>query len=233
MRKIKWLAAFFLPLLLVSFLQSQSLADLAKKEKERRAALKGKTATVITPAELAKVKKRAAVESVNQEQTAEEAAAAGQAGEAAQGAEAQGQAQEGVTPPATAGQAQAADAQKPAETAPAEAPPMSDKDYRAKQAELSKAAEDKQELVDLLTLKMNSLYQEFYGLDNMKSREIVQTQISDTYDKLLKAEIEARRRPRTSRISWPRRKRTKPRESGSSSGSRPFRQARAEPAPPP
>ena len=70
---------------------------------------------------------------------------------------------------------------------------MSDKDYRAKQADLTKAAQDKAELVDLLTLKMNSLYQEFYGLDNMKSREMVQTQISDTYDKLLKAEVEAKK----------------------------------------
>ena len=200
MRKTRWLMAFFLPLLLVSFLQSQSLGDLAKKEKVRRAALKGKTATVITNVELAKVKKRPAVESTSQEQSGEETAAAGQAGEAAQGAEAQGQAQEGVTPPATAAQGQAGEAQtvkpgeaeKPAGTAPAEAPPMSDKDYRAKQAELTKAAQDKQELVDLLTLKMNSLYQEFYGLDNMKSREMVQTQISDTYDKLLKAEVEAK-----------------------------------------
>jgi len=46
-------------------------------------------------------------------------------------------------------------------------------------------------MVDLLTLKLNSLYQEFFGLDNVKSREILQSQISDTYDKLLKAEVEA------------------------------------------
>ncbi|MGZ5469808.1 MAG: hypothetical protein ACXWG5_11700, partial [Candidatus Aminicenantales bacterium] len=60
MRKTKWLAAFFLPLLLVSFLQSQNLADLAKKEKARRAALKGRSATVITTADLAKAKRRPA-----------------------------------------------------------------------------------------------------------------------------------------------------------------------------
>lgn len=188
MHKTRWLAAFFLPLLLVSFLQSQSLADLAKKEKARRAALKGKTATVITTADVAKVKKRPAVESTNQEKTVEETA------EAAQGAEIQGQAQEGVTPPTTAEQGQAAEAQavKPAETPPAEAPALSDKDYRAKQAELAKAVDDKQELIDLLTLKMNSLYQEFYTLDNVKSRELLQAQISDTYDKILKADIEAK-----------------------------------------
>ena len=200
MRKTRWLAAFFLPLLLVSFLQSQSLAELAKKEKARRAALKGRTATVITTADVAKVKKRPAVESTNQEKAVEETAEAIQAAEAAQGAEIQGQAQEGVTPPTTAEQGQAAEAQavkpaeapKPAETPPAEAPALSDKDYRAKQTELAKAVDDKQEMIDLLTLKMNSLYQEFYTLDNVKSRELLQAQISDTYDKILKAEIEAK-----------------------------------------
>jgi len=202
MRKTKWLAAFFLPLLLVSFLQSQSLVELAKKEKARRAALKGRTATVITTADVAKVKKRPAVESTTQEKAVEETAEAVQTAEAAQGAEIQGQAQaqEGVTPPTTAEQEQAAEAQavkpaeaqKPAETPPAEAPALSDKDYRAKQAELAKAVDDKQELIDLLTLKMNSLYQEFYTLDNVKSRELLQAQISDTYDKILKAEVEAK-----------------------------------------
>ena len=202
MSKTKWLAAFFLPLLLVSFLQSQSLVELAKKEKARRAALKGRTATVITTADVAKVKKRPAVESTTQEKAVEETAEAVQTAEAAQGAEIQGQAQaqEGVTPPTTAEQEQAAEAQavkpaeaqKPAETPPAEAPALSDKDYRAKQAELAKAVDDKQELIDLLTLKMNSLYQEFYTLDNVKSRELLQAQISDTYDKILKAEVEAK-----------------------------------------
>jgi hypothetical protein len=47
-------------------------------------------------------------------------------------------------------------------------------------------------MVDLLTLKMNSLYQEFYSLDNMKSRELLQSQISDSYDKLLKVGVEAK-----------------------------------------
>ena len=71
MSKKKLLASLFLPLLLASFLQSQSLAELAKKEKERRAALKGK-ATTVTTADIAKVKKRPAVEST-EDQTAERA----------------------------------------------------------------------------------------------------------------------------------------------------------------
>jgi hypothetical protein len=40
---------------------------------------------------------------------------------------------------------------------------------------------------------MNALYQELYSLDNMKSREIIQLQISDTYDKVLKAETEVKK----------------------------------------
>ena len=185
MGKKKLLISLFLPLLLTSFLQSQSLADLAKKEKERRAALKGKGAPVTTSADLAKVKRKPAVESAGQEQTAEEAAA--QAGQADVNA------QQGEAPPAV-GQPAGAAAEKPAEeTPPGETPAMSEKEFQAKQAELVEAAKQKQEMIDLLTLKLNSLYQEFYGLNNMKSREIIQIQISDTYDKLLKAETDAKK----------------------------------------
>jgi hypothetical protein len=177
MGKKKLLISLFIPLLLASFLQSQSLGELAKKEKERRAALKGKKTVVITDADLAKAKRRPAVESAVQEQTVEEAAALeGQADV---------KAQQGETPPA---------AEKPAEeTPPAETPAMSEKEFQAKQAEFVEVCAQKQEMIDLLTLKLNSLYQEFYGLDNMKSREIIQLQISDTYDKLLKAETDAKK----------------------------------------
>jgi len=178
MGKKKILIFLFLPLLLVSFLQSQSLAELAKKEKERRAALKGKSATVITSADLAKANRRPAVESAPQEQTAEPAGAKAQPG----------------APPPAAGQPAAAATEKPAEeTPPGETPAMSEKEFQAKQAEFVEICQQKQEMIDLLTLKLNSLYQEFYGLDKLKSREIIQVQISDTYDKLLKAEIDAKK----------------------------------------
>ena len=182
----KLLATLFLPLLLVSFLQAQSLAELAKKEKERRAALKGK-ATIITTADIAKVKKRPAVETVEQTQ-AEGEEQAGEAG--AQGLP------EGAAPPAgqQAGAAvqAAAEPVKPADPDPAEdkAAPTA-QDLQKKQNELADIALQKAEMVDLLTLKLNTLYQEFYGLDNLKSREMIQVQISDTYDKLLKAETES------------------------------------------
>jgi hypothetical protein len=176
-------AVFFLPLLLISFLQAQSLADLAKKEKERRAALKGKHATVVTTKDLAKSTRRPAVESAAQEQAAEEVAV--EAGEA--GAQA---GQEGAAPPAAqqAGEAAAGPEKTAAES---EKPPATAQEIQKKQAELTDTAREKAEMVDLLTLKMNTLYQEFYSLDNMKSREMIQVQISDTYDKLLKAETES------------------------------------------
>jgi len=191
MRKKKVLALFVLPLFLAAFLQSQSLADLAKKEKERRAAMKGKGGTVVTTADLAKVKRQPAVEAAAQEQTAEEAAA--QAGQA-DAATAAGQ-----TPPpageAAAGAEKAkSEAEKPAEeTPPGEDKPMSEKDFQAKQAELADVCKEKQEMIELLTLKLNALYQEFHNTESVKSREIMQQQISDTYDKLLKAETDAQK----------------------------------------
>ncbi len=190
MSKTRWLAVFVLPLLLVSFLQSQSLAELAKKEKERRAALKGKPATVITTADLAKVKKRPAVEITTQEQAVEEAAAVEgaappEAGQPAGAAEA-------AADPAVADIEGAAPPAKPVETLPdLQNAPTAAKDIEAKIAELTKAANEKQELVELLNLKMNSLYQEFYNMEIVKSRETLQLQISDTYDKLLKAQLDA------------------------------------------
>jgi hypothetical protein len=186
MSKKRLLASLFLPLLLASFLQSQSLVELAKKEKERRAALKGK-GTTVTTADIAKVKKRPAVES-----TQEQAATEGEA----QAGEAEAKAQQEGTPPVAGQQAAeaagGAESEKAAEeTPPADKAALSAQEIQKKQNELADIAQQKIEMVDLLTLKLNALYQEFYGLDNLKSREMIQVQISDTYDKLLKAETES------------------------------------------
>ncbi len=179
MNRKRLLASLFLPLLLASFLQSQSLAELAKKEKERRAALKGK-ATTVTSADVANVKKRPAVETAR-ETTATEGEV--QAGEADAGAPQQ------AAPPA-AGE-QAGETAPPGEAPPDDQAAQAAKDNQKRLAELTDLAQEKTELVELLTLKMNALYQEFHGLENVKSRELLQIQISDTYDKLLKAEMES------------------------------------------
>lgn len=57
----KILTVIFLPLLLASFLCSQNLVELAKKEKERRAKLKGKKGIVVTNADLTRLRKKPAL----------------------------------------------------------------------------------------------------------------------------------------------------------------------------
>src|SRR5512136_1502996 len=106
MFKKRILAFIFLPMLLGAFLHAQSVADLAKKEKERRAAIKGKPATVITNADLGKVKKKPAVEVAAPEKTGDQT--------------------QGQTPPATeqaAGTEQAGAGQVAAEPKPAQETP--------------------------------------------------------------------------------------------------------------
>lgn len=173
----RMLAMMVLPFLLAAFLHSQSLAELAKKEKERREALKGQSSTVITNADLAKVKKRPAVESAEAELVEAEELAE-QIGE------------EDIPPPVMV---EAGEAEEPTGelVIPAEPPALTEREIQMKQNELIDLAAEKQEMVELLTMRMNALYQEYYGLDTLKSREILQIQISDTYDKLLKAEADA------------------------------------------
>jgi vacuolar-type H+-ATPase subunit D/Vma8 len=49
------------------------------------------------------------------------------------------------------------------------------------------------EYVELLTLKMNALWQQFYALTDMQTKDSIQREISDTYEKLLKAQEEETR----------------------------------------
>jgi len=174
------LAIVVLPLLLASFLLSQSVTELAKKEKERRAAVKGKSGAVITNADLAKTKKKPAVEVTEADKSASEAQASGEA--------APPTGQEGAAAPPAVQPAEA----KPAEAAaPGAETALAEKDFKDRLNELATKAKEAQELVELLTLKMNSLWQEFYNLGDVKSREFTQFQISETYAKLTKAEVDA------------------------------------------
>lgn len=185
MKRISVFAAF---LFLASLLFSQSVTDLAKKEKERRAAVKGRPASVITNEDLAKLKKKPAV------QVAEEARAA--EAETVQ-AEAAAEEQAGAvrTPPAgaeQAAQAQETAARQQQQEQPAQ-PLLSEQEFKAKLAELSGNLDRAQERFDLLTLKMNALWMEFNNMDDMKSRELLQRQIGETYDKLTQAQLDVAR----------------------------------------
>jgi hypothetical protein len=166
----KILAVLFLPLLMASFLSAQSLAELSKKEKERRAALKGKR-TVVTNDDLGKVKKKPGVSTGQPAKTGEETRA-----------ENPGASAETATPPE--GEDVQAEQSPPADQEPV----LTDQQFNAEKTQLEDQLNRAQELVDLLTMKMNALWQQFYNMDNMETRDKVQLEISETYNKLLEAE---------------------------------------------
>jgi len=164
------LALAFLMVILSSLLFPQTLAEIAQKERERRAGLKGKKAVVITNADLAKLRKKPALETPPGPPApeAEEIAAP-----------------ENILP------APVEPLEQPVTGIPAStdsAPPG----LKTLQERLDKA----QEYVELLTLKMGALWQQFYGQEDMTTKDAVQQAIAETYIKLEKAqedEIQARR----------------------------------------
>ena len=174
MRARTALVSGLLLLFLGPLLYSQDVTELAKKEKERRASLKGKAVTVITNKDLAKLKKRPAVE----------VAEASKPTSTVQPQAAAGDAKNPATPPP-------AEQKPPVEPQPPDPKALADKEYNDRLTALTDKAGQAQEMIDLLTLKMNSLWQEFYGLDDVKTRDLVKTQISETYEKLMKAQGDA------------------------------------------
>jgi hypothetical protein len=151
-----------LPVFLSSFIFSQTLAEIAQKERERRASLKGKKAVIVTNADLAKLKKKPAVE-VSPAQVALEP----------KGTETP----EPAPPAAMESQSLPFPGEQPAQRA-----------AQISLAELQVRWEKAKEYVELLTLKMGALWQEFYSLDDMTSREAIQLAISETFIKLEKAQ---------------------------------------------
>jgi len=183
------LFAFF-SFLIVSFLHSQSLVELSKREKARRESLKGKTAVVVTNDDLAKVKKKPAVVVSQPETAPEEPAVEGEEPVAEEEVPPETQQEEAVTEEAAPEQAQEPAAK--VETLPQlpQQPTLSEQEFKKKKAEFEDKWNKAAEMVELLTLKMNGLWQEFYSLDDMTARDKIQQQISETYDKLVKAQVE-------------------------------------------
>ena len=160
----RFLALAFLAATLNSLLFPQSLAEIAQKERERRAALKGRKAVVITNASLAKLKKKPALETPlpAPEYPPEEPSPP--------------QAPPGASPVA---QDQSAAGQPPEEKPAAP-------ELKAVQERWEKA----KEYVELLTLKMGALWQQFYSLEDMTTKDALQQAIAETFIKLEKAREE-------------------------------------------
>jgi hypothetical protein len=168
----RWVALTVAPLLLSSMLLSQSLAEIAQKERERRAALKGQKVVVVTNAELGKVKRKPAVD-------------VGEAPPAAPAAR-----------PSTAESEQAALTETPAAAAkPPETPttagaPPGPAAVPQNLQVLQERWDKSKEYVELLTLKMSALWQEFNGLRDPHAQDAVRQSISETYAKLHTAQEE-------------------------------------------
>lgn len=164
----KFVPAAALLLMIAPLLFAQSLSELSKKERERRDALRGKRAAVITNADLGKLKKGAGLE------TSPSPPAPAPSAEASVPAEAE-TAPAPVAEPVEAGEETVAEAEK------------------ATKADLVAKHAKAKEYADLLELKMGALWQEFYALGDTRPKEAVQQEIALTFDKLEKArEDEAR-----------------------------------------
>ncbi|NIM59296.1 MAG: hypothetical protein GTO16_10190 [Candidatus Aminicenantes bacterium] len=166
----KIIVGISLPLFLTSVLSSQSLVELAKKEKERREKLKGQSKTVITNADLSNIKRGPALTTSRQADTIEGSEVTGSSSEAS----AQDKSEPSRARPRST-RAEGADRVEPQENT---------------QAELEQKWKSAREQVGLLTTRMNGLWQEFYSMDDMSSREEIQREISETSLRLQKAKEE-------------------------------------------
>ena len=163
MSALKIIAAAVLAISLALPAPGQSLAEAAKKEKERRESLKGKASVVVTNADLAGTKKKPAI-AVNPQTPAEseKPAAAAKPGEPSAG-----------------------------EAAPPADPQIeAGKKFDEKKSELEGRLSKAKELVELLNLKMSALQQQFYSFNSMTAKDQVQKQLSETLQKLKAAQAE-------------------------------------------
>ncbi len=165
------------------FAQEQSLAELAKKERERRENLKNQKVKIITNKDLEKLTKKEAftLPPVNPELNQPGTASTAEGQFEPQTGEPSVVHRVNVIPPQ----------QQPRGSTemPASGGENRDRDV----APLEEAWKKAQEYVELLTLKLNALWAEFYGLSDMKTKDYIQMQISETYEKLLKAQEEEAR----------------------------------------
>jgi hypothetical protein len=147
-----------LSLFFATLVPGQTVAEAAKKERERREALKGKQSEVVTNADLLRTKKKPAI----------------------------------IQPASSETLPAEAPDQPIAEPAPATPVLAAPEDLRAEQAklfdqgklEIESRLKTAQELASLLQLKMTALQQQFYNFNNTTSRDQIQRDISDTYQKL-------------------------------------------------
>jgi len=185
---MKRLALFFVVFGLTASLGAQSLADLAKQEKARRESLKGRHAVVVRNADLLKVQKAPAVQitapDVEEAIDAENAAVEP---ETVLGEDEQANFPSGSGAPPIRRNVPRSAPDGPLITG--EANRDSEEGGGTLDAQL-KASKD---LVDLLTTKMNALRQQFEAQDSMMPGYVIQQQLDETGQRLVKAQAQQAR----------------------------------------
>jgi hypothetical protein len=168
-------AGFILPFLLTSLLCSQSVVELAKKEKQRRTNLRlqGKRGKIVTKADLKNIKRGAALTTIfSLTSSSESQVVASTPGESPT-------------------------REEPLSKAQAARPVMADDEEAEGLKTLQTQLEDQwgkaKEDVNTLSRKLNTLWKQFYSMDDLTARENVQSQISATSQQLQTAKGEETR----------------------------------------
>lgn len=162
--------------------QEENLAELARKERERRENLKGKKVRVVTNKDLEKLTKTEALTLPPQTlETAGPEASSPPANQQVSGSQ-----------PSTPATVHRVNVENPPQGSGGIFPGTAGA-QDVSGGSLEEAWKKAKEYVELLTLKLNSLWAEFYGQTDMKSKDYIQMQISETYDKLTKAQEEEAR----------------------------------------
>ncbi len=168
----KIVAGFILPFLLTSLLCSQSVVELAKKEKQRRTNLRlqGKRGKIVTKADLKNIKRGAALTTILSLTSSSESQRVTSTPE------------ESLTRE-----------EQPSETQAAEPVKAEDEEVeglKTLQAQLEDQWDKAKEDVNTLSRKLNTLWKQFYSMDDLTAREDVQREISETSQQLQKAKEE-------------------------------------------
>ena len=177
-------------LALACALSAQSLAELSKREKARRESLKGERAAVVTNVDLLRVKKTTAVEVVPPEAEGDIVLE----GEEPPVSEAPGLSEgQAVIEPSGSG---APAGRRIVPRVGADGPVITadaNRDLIEPGGTLEAQLAAAKEMVDLLTTKMNALRQQFEYQDAMVPGYVIQKQLDDTNQRLLKAQAQMAR----------------------------------------
>jgi len=183
-------ALIFLAVLgLTASLGAQSVVELAKREKERREGLKGRHAIVVNNQDLLRVKKLPAVEVGNPDAVTNEPDQAFGEDVAADSASVE----QSVLPSGSEAPPVRRIMPRVAAAGPALMGDGAAEDQAASGGTLEAQLKAAQELVDLLTTKMNALRQQYEFQDAMVPGYVIQEQIVETNRRLVKAQAQEAR----------------------------------------